>query len=346
MHIYAHSISPGMSGSLPRRIISTFVPPPSLSYYEEHVLENMSKRRRRNTSTTHPNSHNYTRSFSNSHPRFSLRPNPNARSSSKKRLYYHHYVNNKDIMDHAPIHHRSEVDTSNSKSSATTRREQEEERKRKAKYAPFYPFMKSHAESVESTVDPKVRSDTACSIAVTGENPPYWIYVIAFEGIIVDKRTGAEKYNSQTKCGVSKNPFRKHLQRNTKALSRCKYNNDGVGKWVLLTVVGPFENRTVTRGVLRRVRKESRNQYFRPIYTMNMVLKAARNEDYGGRKLVCFARHVSEDVPVDMLVRVPSSCIQRAHAFEIRSVSHGPENGGEIDWEKEKEEENRCRRCA
>ena len=296
-----------------RRNIPAFVPPPSLSNYEEHVLEKMSKRKRKNISSTHKSHRIYARSFPNpkdTQLRLALRPNPNARSySSGKRLYYHHYVNNKDIMDHVPIYPNhtdsSKISITNSKYSTTLRNEQEEYIERNAKYDAFYPFMKSHAESVQSKIDPKIRSDIACSIAVTGVNPPYWIYVMAFEGIIVDKRTGKEKYNSQTKCGVSKNPFRKHLQRNTKALSRCKYNNDGVGKWVLLTIVGPFENRNVARGFLRRVRKESRNQYFRPIYTMNMVLKAARNEDYGGRRLVCFARHVSENVPVDMLVRVP-----------------------------------------
>jgi hypothetical protein len=238
--------------------------PPSLSDYEEHILETISKRR------------NTVRPLSSS-------------SSSKNR---HEYNTNhlQRVFGEFEANSLYEDDIT----------ECEQDVKR-----PFYKFMRDHHKDVNSDVDDKILSDKACSIAVTGRNPPYFVYVLAFDEMIMDEKTGKEKRNSQTRCGVTKNPFRKHLQRNTRSLARCRYNKNGVGKWVLLTAVGPFESREAARSILPRVRKESRNQYFRPIYTMNMVVKAQRDGDYGGRKLVCFARHVTEDVPIDLMLQVP-----------------------------------------
>ena len=120
---------------------------------------------------------------------------------------------------------------------------------------------------------------------------PWWVYVIMHT-------QKAKRFKCRTHVGRSRNPFRKEVFHNLKALKRCKVTRPAAGHWKLCMVVGPFLSEQEACQVVKEWRKSKRAEYGRHAYGMNLCM----NSD--GR-LLCFSSLLTEDVPISKLNQLP-----------------------------------------
>jgi hypothetical protein len=138
--------------------------------------------------------------------------------------------------------------------------------------------------------------DPSNFVVVLGEtknpgNVPWWVYVIMHT-------QKAKRFKCRTHVGRSKNPFRKEVFHNLKALKRCKVTRPAAGHWKLCMVVGPFMTEGEACDVVKEWRKSKRAEYGRHAYGMNLCM----NSD--GR-LLCFSNLLTEDVSIEKLNKLP-----------------------------------------
>lgn len=158
-------------------------------------------------------------------------------------------------------------------------------------------------------------------IAVIGKNPLWFVYLLTHN----ERSKGFKCY---TYVGVSRNPFRKHMQHRMKALPQCKTTRPAAKHWVLAEVLGPFEDYKHANEVRHSWREATRGENGRHVTGMlvvHLINSNGKDEEFkegsddlshleeyakkNGLKLLvrCFSRTVSDPVPFFMLKDVPSS---------------------------------------
>lgn len=131
-------------------------------------------------------------------------------------------------------------------------------------------------------------------IVLGGNDPldvPWWVYVIM--------HTQKEKrFKCRTHVGRSKNPFRKEMLHNLKALKKCKVTRPAAGYWKLCMVVGPFFSEHRACKVVKEWRKSKRAEYGRHSYGMKLCMNS-------NGKLLCFSNLLMDDIPIHTLKELP-----------------------------------------
>ncbi len=144
----------------------------------------------------------------------------------------------------------------------------------------------THKEILEQALEEPVKF-----VVVLGEDAPWWVYVAMHT-----QKT--KRFKCKTHVGRSKNPFRKEMFHNLKALKRCKVTRPAAGYWMLAMVVGPFDTQKMACSVVKDWRASKRAAYGRHAYGMKLC-RDSRGE------LLCFSNLLTEDVPIERLEKVP-----------------------------------------
>lgn len=165
----------------------------------------------------------------------------------------------------------------------------------------------------------------ASKVATIGKNPLWFVYLLTHN----ERSRGFKCY---TYVGVSRNPFRKHMQHRMRALPQCKTTRPAAKHWILAEVIGPFEEYRHANEIRHSWRDATRGENGRHVTGMLMVHlinSYDNNEDFSFAKecgndelshledyakindlqllVRCFSSTVSDPVPFFMLKDVPSS---------------------------------------
>jgi hypothetical protein len=166
-------------------------------------------------------------------------------------------------------------------------------------------------------------ADSSNFVAVLGEtdmkNVPWFVYVIMHA-------QKAKRFKCRTHVGRSKNPFRKEIEHNLKALKRCKVTRPAAGFWKLCMVVGPYSTEHEAEEVVKEWRKSTRAEYGRHANGMKLC------ENSGGQ-LLCFSNLVTEDIPIERLKKLPPEYFTPFKSFSVSNdkVSAIIDNGNSVD---------------
>lgn len=143
--------------------------------------------------------------------------------------------------------------------------------------------------------------DNAANFCITiGIDPPWWL------GVIMHDRQ-EKKYKCKTHIVVTTLPFRKTMHHNLRTLNDCKVTRPAAGHWQDIMYVGPFPTRQETLSIGKRWKKSKRGEYGRHFYGIQYVMEEYKRET--GMELLCFSSLVIEDIPVDMLMKVPQESL-------------------------------------
>lgn len=166
----------------------------------------------------------------------------------------------------------------------------------------------------------------AAKTAVLGKRPPWFVYLLTHN----ERSRGFKCY---TYVGVSRNPFRKHMQHRMRALPQCKTTRPAAKHWVLAEVLGPFEhyeNANEVRYTWKEARRGESGRHITGMYMVHLINRSsdssgedisigndigddlAHLEHYAKRKglqmlVRCFSRTVLEPIPFSMLKNVSST---------------------------------------
>ncbi|MHA1680639.1 MAG: hypothetical protein ACTSUE_06495 [Promethearchaeota archaeon] len=152
--------------------------------------------------------------------------------------------------------------------------------------------------------------DPSNFVVVLGEsdpkNVPWFVYVVMHA-------QKAKRFKCRTHVGRAKNPFRKEMEHNLKALKRCKVTRPAAGFWKLCMVVGPYMTESEAEEAVREWRKTKRAEYGRHANGMKLC------ENSQG-KLLCFSDLVTEDIAIDQLKKLPQEHFTPFKSFPLSNA--------------------------